>query len=425
MSYPHASTKKKKSKSKQSQSRSRSKSPRPSSKSQRPKHIAPSLNSSSSHSPRPKTTKKTHKISTPPDSNRSKTNKSFRMHTPTPRTPKAPKTPKTPKTPKMPKTPKTPKTPRNKSSNKSPRPKSSKSPYKSPKHKTSKPRTTSSPLKSPLKTPKNKKNKNKSKTNSKQRTISTPKPKTHIKKPILQQSHSSSVDHSMDQSLIDERHNLSPNKKKGKNKKINAKKRSFYGDSYSTKNKGKLQERYKIKEKIGSGTFSTVRRGIRRSDKQEIAIKIITKTDLNDTEARLIKREIGVMETLSNHANIVKLYDIFETTHHLYLVIEYCKGGELFDELINCTPKGWFSERETSQIIRQIALGIKYMHSKNIVHRDLKLENIIFDKENDTLKIIDFGDCEIIENNKIYKELVGTLYYLSPECKREKKRMGS
>eukprot|EP00483_Globobulimina_turgida_P007873 UN07888 len=94
-------------------------------------------------------------------------------------------------------------------------------------------------------------------------------------------------------------------------------------------------------------------------------------------QARLIKREIGVMEKLSNHANIVKLYDIFETTHHLYLIIEYCKGGELFDELINCTPKGWFSERETSQIIRQIAEGLKFMHYKKIIHRDLKLENIL------------------------------------------------
>jgi len=131
-----------------------------------------------------------------------------------------------------------------------------------------------------------------------------------------------------------------------------------------------------VKEKIGSGTFSTVRRGVRRSDKSEIAIKIITKTELNDTEARLIKREIGVMQKLE-HENIVKLYDIFETSHHLYLIIEYCRGGELFDELINCTPSGWFSEREASQIIKQLAEALQYMHSKRIMHRDLKLENIL------------------------------------------------
>ena len=58
-------------------------------------------------------------------------------------------------------------------------------------------------------------------------------------------------------------------------------------------------------------------------------------------------------------------------------MIEYCRFGELFDELINCTPSGWFSERETSQIIRQIAEALQYMHSKHIIHRDLKLENIL------------------------------------------------
>merc|ERR1712154_179690 len=121
---------------------------------------------------------------------------------------------------------------------------------------------------------------------------------------------------------------------------------------------------------------STVRRGIRRCDKKEIAIKIITKTDLSETESRLIQREIGVMQKL-NHEHIVKLYDIFETPNHLYLIIELCRGGELFDELINCTENGWFSERETSQIIRQIAKALDFMHCKDIIHRDLKLENIL------------------------------------------------
>ena len=170
--------------------------------------------------------------------------------------------------------------------------------------------------------------------------------------------------------------NTSSSNKGKKRISSKSKKRTFYGDLYSTKSKGKLQTLYKVKEKIGSGTFSTVRRGIRRSDKKEIAIKIITKTELNDTEARLIKREIGVMQKL-DHQNIVKLYDIFETTHHLYLIIEYCRGGELFDELINCTPSGWFSEREASQIIKQIAEALQFMHSKMIIHRDLKLENIL------------------------------------------------
>eukprot|EP01083_Nonionella_stella_P036125 98586_1 len=234
----------------------------------------------------------------------------------------------------------------------------------------------------------------KSKSSSSQRTP-TAKPslnRAESVRPAKKKSKSKSKNKSTNPSQrssvgIDARKNLSPNNSPNKRKKVSNKKskkpstkqnkkRCFYSDIYSTKTKGKLQTFYKVKEKIGSGTFSTVRRGIRRSDKLEIAIKIITKTELNDTESRLIKREIGVMQKL-DHANIVRLYDIFETQHHLYLVIEYCRGGELFDELINCTPSGWFSERETSQIIRQIADALHFMHGKDIIHRDLKLENIL------------------------------------------------
>lgn len=189
--------------------------------------------------------------------------------------------------------------------------------------------------------------------------------------------------------LIDDRHNLSPKysskhkkerERKSKNEKKERKeKRMFYGDRFCAATKGKLQSAFKVKEKIGSGSFSTVRRGVRRSDKKEIAIKVITKTSLNPTEQRLVRREIGVQQKVGSHPNIVSLLDIFETPHHLYLILEYCKGGELFDELLNCTPngRGWFSEDEASQMIRQIASGLAFMHSKHIIHRDLKLENIL------------------------------------------------
>ena len=74
--------------------------------------------------------------------------------------------------------------------------------------------------------------------------------------------------------------------------------RMFYGDRYSTSAVGRVQSAYKIKEKIGSGTFSTVRRGVRRSDGEEVAIKMMRKTELNATERRVIEREIGVMQQL-------------------------------------------------------------------------------------------------------------------------------
>lgn len=173
----------------------------------------------------------------------------------------------------------------------------------------------------------------------------------------------------------------------------------FYGDRYSVATKGKLQRIYKVREKIGSGTFSTVRRGVRRSDGEQIAIKMIRKTELNSLERRVIEREIGVMQRLLHrprHRHIVALHDIFETVHHLYIVVEYCAGGELFDALLHSTPSGWFSERETADILRQIAEALAFMHRRNIVHRDLKLENLLISEKDPvtgtvTVKISDFG----------------------------------
>jgi len=178
---------------------------------------------------------------------------------------------------------------------------------------------------------------------------------------------------------IDVRPNLSPRHHRKKSSKIR-KDFYFYGDLYSVRSKGKLQSKYKVKEKIGAGTFSTVRRGIRRSDKKEIAIKVISKTELNATEARLIKREIEILQQLE-HPHIVVLNDIFESAHHLYLVLEYCECGELYDELVNGTLRGWFSERETAHMIAQLAHALQYMHERQIVHRDLKLENILIVKK--------------------------------------------
>ena len=83
------------------------------------------------------------------------------------------------------------------------------------------------------------------------------------------------------------------------------------------------------------------------------------------------------------HSNIVELYDIFESKHHIYLVLELCEGGELFDVLLN-SVKGWFDENETINIIKQIADSLQYLHSYDIIHRDLKLENLLISKLNDT-----------------------------------------
>jgi len=150
----------------------------------------------------------------------------------------------------------------------------------------------------------------------------------------------------------------------------------LFGSKYAPEIKGKLQYHYKIKSKLGRGTYSIVRYAIKKSNQLPVAIKIMDKHKLNEQQIHLIKREVTIMETL-DHPNIVKLLDVFETVNHLYLVMEYINGGELFDELINMTPNGYFNENDASNIIKQIASGMKYIKSKNVLHRDLKLENIL------------------------------------------------
>jgi len=109
---------------------------------------------------------------------------------------------------------------------------------------------------------------------------------------------------------------------------------------------------------------------------------------MNKEEEQSFKYEISILKKL-DHPNILKLYEVFEDEKRYYLVTELCRGGELFDEIVN---KVHFSEKEAATIILQILQAVSYCHSLGIVHRDLKPENVLIDKEmNNILKIIDFG----------------------------------
>ena len=122
------------------------------------------------------------------------------------------------------------------------------------------------------------------------------------------------------------------------------------------------------------------------------------------------------MRTL-DHPNVIKLYELFEDARNVYLVMELCTGGELFDKIIN---KGHFTEKEAAFIFQQIISAIFYCHKNFIVHRDLKPENFLFQNPDfrSTLKIIDFGLSKIWakgEDQKSFRTRAGTPYYIAPE----------
>ena len=117
-----------------------------------------------------------------------------------------------------------------------------------------------------------------------------------------------------------------------------------------------------------------------------------------------------------NHPNIIKTYEIFENEKYYYIIMDYCKGGELFDYIVK---KGRLNEEETSFFFYQIINGLEYIHSKNIVHRDLKPENLLLTDKN-KLKIIDFGLSNYFNLNKenktkLLKTPCGSPCYAAPE----------
>jgi len=127
------------------------------------------------------------------------------------------------------------------------------------------------------------------------------------------------------------------------------------------------------------------------------------------------KQEIALMKIM-DHPNIIKLYETFEDHRNIYLIMELCSGGELFDKIIEA---GHFTEVQAAILMQQIIRAIYYMHENHVCHRDLKPENFLFmTKESidkNLLKIIDFGLSCKFETNQVLTTKAGTPYYVAPQ----------
>merc|ERR1711972_188243 len=134
-----------------------------------------------------------------------------------------------------------------------------------------------------------------------------------------------------------------------------------------------VEDKYDLKDVLGTGAFSQVRLAESKEDGQMHAIKIIDKKALRGKEDSL-ENEIRVLKRL-DHKNVVKLLEAYESRTCVYLVMELVTGGELFDRIVE---KGSYTERDASQLVIQIVSAVDYLHSLNIVHRDLKPENLLY-----------------------------------------------
>eukprot|EP00045_Choanoeca_perplexa_P009187 m.87635 g.87635 ORF g.87635 m.87635 type:complete len:607 (+) comp14787_c0_seq1:264-2084(+) len=169
-------------------------------------------------------------------------------------------------------------------------------------------------------------------------------------------------------------------------------------------------ENYELIKTIGKGNFAKVKLARHRLTGVEVAIKIIDKTSMKESHLAKLDREVSIMKSL-DHPNIVKLYEVIDTERKLYLVMEYASGGEVFDYLVS---HGRMKEKEARIKFRQIVSAIQYCHAKGIVHRDLKAENLLLDKDLD-IKIADFGFANMYEEGVKLNTFCGSPPYAAPE----------
>ena len=175
-----------------------------------------------------------------------------------------------------------------------------------------------------------------------------------------------------------------------------------------------LLEIYDVKNKLGSGKFGLVKLGIHKKTGQKVAIKIMKKSNMDSSDLELVRTEIEILK-ICQHPNIIRLYNVFENADYLYIIMEYCYGGDLFSYLENRHFR--VSEKRASNIIHQMATAVYYMHSYGVVHRDLKPENVLMTStdEDSDIRILDFGLSKILGPYEKCDEPYGTLTYCAPE----------
>ena len=176
-----------------------------------------------------------------------------------------------------------------------------------------------------------------------------------------------------------------------------------------------LLDLYDVKQKLGNGKFGLVKLGVNKQTKEKVAIKIMNKTKMDSSDIELMRTEIEILK-ICQHPNIIRLYDIFENIDYIYIIMEYCPGGDLFSYLENRNFK--LSEERAAVLMKKMCDAVFYFQSFfGVIHRDLKPENILMTSDNDDgdIRILDFGLSKISIPNEKCTEPYGTLTYCAPE----------
>jgi len=178
---------------------------------------------------------------------------------------------------------------------------------------------------------------------------------------------------------------------------------------------------YEVHDTVGTGGFAKVKLGTHLLTGLKVAIKIMDKRQLGEDLPR-IRLEIAAMKVLC-HQNICKLLQVLETDTKIYMVLEYCPGGELFDYIVD---RDRLCEAESRKFFRQIVAAVAYIHEAGYAHRDLKPENILIDEDHQ-LKLIDFGLCAKPKGgmDTVLETCCGSPAYAAPELVSGRNYLGS
>ncbi|KAK6751320.1 hypothetical protein RB195_002980 [Necator americanus] len=176
----------------------------------------------------------------------------------------------------------------------------------------------------------------------------------------------------------------------------------------------KFSDNYEVKEELGKGAFSVVRRCVHKATAAEYAAKIINTKKLSARDFQKLEREARICRKLQ-HPNIVRLHDSIQEESFHYLVFDLVTGGELFEDIV---AREFYSEADASYCIWQILEGVDYCHQRGVVHRDMKPENLLLASKakGAAVKLADFGlAIEVGQDTEAWFGFAGTPGYLSPE----------
>ena len=169
---------------------------------------------------------------------------------------------------------------------------------------------------------------------------------------------------------------------------------------------------YILSTTIGKGTFSKVKLGIHLPTQKKVAIKILDRDKIRDeSDLERISREIHIL-TVLRHPNIAQLYETITSERHIYIVMEYVEGRDLFQYIYSLQK---LPELRASQLFRQLIACLEYIHTLGIVHRDIKPENILLNKQKTILKLVDFGLSNSYKHGDLLKTACGSPCYAAPE----------